>query len=1103
MKNINKVKLLFSKNYLKLETTVVLIMLLCQFNNSFASEINKSKVHLTVNNTIQQELTGTVTDEDGVLLMGVNIVIKGTNTGTQTDFDGNYSLRAQVGDVIVFSYLGYNTVEEPVTDNNTLDVVLIADSAELEQVVVVGFGSKTKKSVVGSISTVAPEELKIPASNLTAALAGRLSGVISFQRSGEPGADNANFFVRGVTTLNVLAQPLILIDGVELSTNDLARLHPDDIETFSILKDATETAIYGARGANGIILVTTKKGKIGKPRVSLRYETSINSNTQLPEFADPIKYMRLANEAVRSRTPENPAPYSQERILATQQGLNKNVFPSTDWYNELLSDFGLSQRVNFNVNGGGEVAQYYVAGGYNSDSGNLREIQSISNESNVNLNRYLLRSNISINLAQGTKATIRLQSTLDELTGPAVPGDGSPGANVFGRALLTSPVRFPAIYDADEDNIENPNVLFGNQIANDNPFVGGQFGGNQGYYINPLAEVVSGFSRSSNAFTLIQLELNQDFEFLTPGLSLRFLGNSNRSSFFSNFRTAIPFWYYASEFNYNRIDNLHQLTALNPEGGSRSLGFASGNRLVSNVVYGELALNYSRTFNEKHSISGVLVGIGRQSTDGNATTLETSLQRRNLGVSGRFTYGLNDKYFLEFGFGYNGSERFHPNNRFGFFPSYGVAWTISDEKFFEKLTGWINNFKLRASYGEVGNDNLGNIVDRFFYLSSVNLVDNARGYVIGRGNSGSFTPGISISRYADPNIGWEIAKKTNYGIDVDLFNNAIQIKADYFTEHRESILQDRLIPLSLGLQAVNRANIGAVQTHGFDTSVDVNRYFNEHFWINGRFNLTYANGKVVQLEEPNYRSLGVPFRAITGTKINQIIGLIGERLFVDEEDVRNSPTQFGDVLPGDIKYKDIDRNGIINDLDRVPIGKPTTPQVTYGFGISIGYKNFDLSAFFQGIAETSLYLNPGATSPFNTVFVDPSQFTQVDSAVEFTPAVGETPLLKAYADSFWSEDNRNLHAILPRLGRGVTENNQQQSSWWLRDGSFMRLKQMEIGYTLRSNKKFIGLKSLRIYLTGTNLIHWSKFKIWDPEVGGNGFGYPLQRTFNLGLLSNF
>lgn len=1102
MKKTNSVKLLFSSNcnyYSKLETAVVSIMLLCQFNISFANESN------IVYSKIQLQLTGTVTDEDGVPLMGVNILIKDTQTGTQTDFDGNYSLRAQEGDTIVFSYLGYITHEAPVTDSGTLDVVLIADSAELDQVVVVGFGSKTQKSVVGSISTVSPQELKIPASNLTAALAGRLSGVISFQRSGEPGADNANFFVRGVTTLNVVAQPLILIDGVELSINDLARLHPDDIETFSILKDATETAIYGARGANGIILVTTKKGKIGKPRVSVRYETSVNMNTQLPEFAAPIKYMRLANEAVRTRSPENPVPYSQERILATQQGINKNVFPSTNWYNELLADFGFSQRANFNVNGGGEIAQYYVAGSYTSDAGNLREIQSISNESNVNLNRYLLRSNISINFAEGTKATIRLQSTLDELTGPAVPGSGSPGANVFGRTLLTSPVRFPPIYDADEDNIENPNILFGNQIANDNPFVGGNFGGNRGYYINPLAEVVSGFSRSSNAFTLIQLELNQDFGFLTPGLSLRFLGNSNRSSSFSNFRTSIPFWYYSSELNYNRIDNVHQLTALNPEGGSRSLGFASGNRLVSNVVYGELALNYSRIFNEKHSISGVLVGIGRQSTDGNATTLETSLQRRNLGISGRFTYGLNGKYFFEFGFGYNGSERFHPNNRFGFFPSYGMAWTVSDEKFFEKLTGLISNFKLRVSYGQVGNDNLGNTADRFFYLSSVNLVDNGRGYVIGRGNSVSFTPGVSISRYADPNISWEIANKANYGIDLDLFNDAIQIKADYFTERRESILQNRLIPLSLGLQTVNRANIGVVQTKGFDTSVDVNRYFNDHFWISGRLNLTYANGKVVEFEEPNYNNVGAPFRAITGTKVNQIIGLIGERLFVDEEDVRNSPTQFGNVLPGDIKYKDIDRNGIINDLDRVPIGKPTTPQVTYGFGFSLGYKNFDLSAFFQGIAETSLYLDPVATSPFNTVFVDPSQFTSVDSAVQFSPTVGETPLLKAYADSFWSEDNRNLHAVLPRLGRGVTENNRQQSSWWLRDGSFLRLKQVELGYNIRDmhDKKFIGIKSLRIYLTGTNLIHWSKFKYWDPEVGGNGFGYPLQRVFNLGLLVDF
>ncbi|MCY4562584.1 MAG: TonB-dependent receptor [Flavobacteriaceae bacterium] len=1082
--------------------TGFLIVLLHQINFSFANEFFYPH---GIHPSVQQELTGTVTDQAGTPLIGVNIIIKDTKTGTQTDFDGNYTLRVTRGDVLVFSYIGYVAQETTVGDSDVIDIVLQEDSAELEQVVIVGFGSKTKKSVVGSISTVTPKELKIPASNLTTALAGRLSGVISFQRSGEPGADNANFFVRGITTLSVAASPLILIDGVELTTNDLARLHPDDIETFSILKDATETAIYGARGANGIILVTTKMGQIGKPRISVRYETSLNSNTQLPQFADPITYMKLNNEAVRTRTPENPVPYSQERIIATQEGINNNVFPSTDWQDVLLEDYGLSHRVNFNVNGGGEVAQYYVAGGFVSDAGNLKEIKTVSNESNVSLNRFFLRSNVSVNLSDTTKATIRLQSSIDELQGPAVPGNGSPGANVFARTLLTSPVRFPAIYEPDEDNVENPDILFGNQIANDNPFVGNRFGGSQGYYINPFAEVVSGFSRQNNSSTLIQVELEQDLKGITPGLSLRFLGNSNQTAFFSNFRTSIPFWFYASEFNYDRINNIHELTPLNPQGGSRSLGFAAGNRLVYSTVYGELTLNYSRTFKEKHSLSGVLVGIGRQSTDGNATNLETSLQRRNLGISGRFTYGLYDKYFFEFSFGYNGSERFHPSKRFGFFPSFGAAWVVSDEKFFGNLNQTINNFKLRFSYGEVGNDSLGNDTDRFFYLSSVNLVDGGRGYFIGRGNSGAFTPGVSISRYADPNINWEVAKKTNYGIDVDLFNNAIQIKADYFTERRENILQNRLIPLSLGLQAVNRANIGIVEAQGFDGSVDVNHYFKNEFWVSGRVNFTYANGKVVQFEEPNYSDVGAPNRSRIGTKINQRIGFIGERLFVDDEDVRNSPRQFGNVLAGDIKYKDMDENGIINDLDRVPIGKPSTPQVTYGFGFSLGYKSFDISAFFQGIAETSLYIDPTATSPFNTVFVDPSQFTSVDSSVEFSPAIGETPLLKAYSESYWSEDNRDLYAVLPRLGRGATQNNQQLSNWWLRDGSFLRLKQMELGYTVepKNQKSFVGLKSLRIYLTGTNLVHWSTFKLWDPEVGGNGFGYPLQRTFNIGLLTNF
>ena len=1032
------------------------------------------------------DIRGKVLDENGEGLPGVSIVVKGTTIGTSTDIDGEYVLRVpDDATILVFSFIGYEAQEVAIVGRTQVDVTMQPDVETLEEIVVVGFGTQKKESIVGSITSVRPAELKVPASNLTSALAGRISGVISYQRSGEPGSDNAQFFVRGVTTFADGAVPLILIDGVELSADDLARLHPDDIESFSVLKDATATAVYGARGANGIIFVTTKKGELGKAQVSVRYESSISENTQLPEFADPVQYMTLLNEAVRTRTPTAPLPFSQEKIRSTLEGRNPNVFPSVNWFDEVLRDYAFSHRFNFNVRGGGEVAQYYVSAAYTRDNGIIKQDDRTNADNNVNLNRYLLRSNITINLSKSTKATVRLHSTLDNLTGPNIPGDGSPGTNLFGRVLQASPVRFPAIQEADSANALRKHILFGNQFGPT---------GNS-YYINPLAESVSGFQRSSSAFSLLQVEIHQDLEAILPGLRFRFLGNSNRNSSFSNFRFARPFWYFASETNFDRLNNTHTLTPLNLEEGDRSLSFSPGNRTVSNVLYTEFAFNYDQVFNKIHTVSGLLVGIAREFVDGNANNLELSLPSRNLGLSGRFTYSFSNKYFVEFNFGYNGSERFAKGSRFGFFPSVGAGWTVSKEPFFQNFSKAINNLKLVASFGKVGNDAIGGRNDRFFYLSQVNPRDPVNGYIFGI-NGGNFNTGVSIGRYENRNIVWEVGEKFNAGIQLGLFDDAVQFRADYFTESRDNILQNRNVPGSLGLQTAARANVGKAFTQGVDASIEVNKYFLNELWATGRANFTYANGVFKRFEEPDYAAQEAPDRSLVGVKINQQLGYIAERLFVDEEDVRNSPTQDfggGSAQAGDIKYKDVNGDGVISDLDRVPIGKPTTPQVTYGFGFSVGYKNVDISAFFQGVAETSLFIDPVQTAPFTNTFQP--VFSGVSRAT-----IGEAGLLKAYADDYWSEETRDLYALYPRLSQNPLPNNTQLSTWWLRDGSFMRLKQVEIGYTIQPNS---AVKSIRFYATGTNLILWSKFKLWDPEVGGNGFGYPLQRIVNLGILANF
>ncbi|MFS4457417.1 SusC/RagA family TonB-linked outer membrane protein [Maribacter sp. 2304DJ31-5] len=1057
---------------------------------------SRKKTTTPVVDVQEMEIKGTVTAaDDGAPLPGANVIKVGTDQGTQTDFDGNYTINAEKGDVLQFSYIGFKVTEVTVGDSEIINVTLQEDSESLDEVVVVGFGTQKKESVVGAMSSIKPAELKIPSSNLTSALAGRISGVIGYQRSGEPGADNAQFFIRGVTTFASQAVPLILIDGVELTADDLARLNPDDIESFAVLKDATATAVYGARGANGIIYVTTKQGVTGKARVSLRIENSFSQNTQVPELTDPITYMRLANEAVITRTPNRRVPFSEEQILSTQRGINSNVFPVTDWQNELIKKTAVNQRMNMNVTGGGEVAQYYIAASFNKDNGILREDSRNNVDNNINLKRYLLRSNITINLSETTKAIVRLHGTLDEFRGPSISG-----TNVFGRTLRTSPVRFPAVYDPDEASVNSPNILFGNQRTTTGDL-----------FLNPYAELVSGTSETSRSLNLIQFELKQDLSSITPGLKARFLGNNNRTSFYRLVRISTPFFYNAELFNFDRLNNTYILSDLNSD-GSRALRFDrdQSETTVNNVLYGELAFNYDRTFNEKHTISGLLVGIARELNDGNADDVESALPSRNLGFSGRFTYDYDSRYFVEFNFGYNGSERFASRERFGFFPSVGAGWLVSDEPFFEKAPDFISRLKFRASYGLVGNDAIGNRDDRFFYRSRVNLNDPSRGYVFGGGT----IPGVSISRYGNELITWEVGKKFNAGMELNLFNDAVQIRADYFSEVREDILQTRVTPTSLGLQAANRANVGTAFSRGVDASVELNKSFSNDLWVTGRANFTYSKANIRFVEEPDFAQVGAPHRSAIGAVIGQRFGYIAERLFIDEADIASSPIQnFGinaEPLPGDIKYRDVDGDGEITNLDQVPLGNPIVPQITYGFGLSAGYKNFDISAFFQGNAKVSLFIDPVQTAPFVTRVEDfTSSFSFLGGGNTLST---ESTILKAYADDHWSLDNRNPYALYPRLSNRVEPNNVQRSSWWLRDASFLRLKQVEVGYTFRELSEKLGMGTVRLYATGTNLFLLSRFKLWDPEVGsndpdqengGNGFGYPLQRVINLGLQLNF
>lgn len=1017
-------------------------------------------------------ITGTVVDAtDNKELPGVTVLEKGTSNGTVTDLDGNFSLTvAGNNSVLVFSFVGFESQEIEVGSQRSLNIVLKESSQTLEDVVVVAFGTQKREEIVGSVSTIRPSELKTPSSNLTTSLAGRMSGVIAYQRSGEPGLDNAEFFIRGVTTFGYKKDPLILIDGIELTSTDLARLNPDDISSFSIMKDATATALYGARGANGVILVTTKEGKEGKARISLRVEGSASMPTRDVELADPVTYMKLNNEAILTRDPLGRVLYSDDKIENTVPGSGSYIYPSTDWKDELFKDYAMNQRVNLSVSGGGNIAKYYVAGSFNQDNGVLKVDQRNNFNNNIKLRTYSLRSNVNVNVFPTTEMILRMSMVFDDYKGPLYGG-----GDLYTRVMRANPVLFPAYYPKDEDHPFVEHIMFGNF--------------DDGQYLNPYADLVRGYRDNSRSNVNAQIEFKQDLKFVTEGLRARARFNTTRTSYFDLSRQYSPFYYQLE--SYNTRENSYRVGIIDPDGGTEYLTYNEGDKRVNSTVYIETALDYNRLFADKHNLSGMLVYVLREQLDGNAGSLQSSLPYRNLGLSGRATYGFDNRYFAEFNFGYNGSERFYKTHRWGFFPSAGLAWSISNEDFFSGLKETVDNLRLRATYGLVGNDAIGS--GRFLYLSEINPNESGMSAVFGRDN-GYQRNGYSVIRYSDNDITWETAKKMNAALEIGLFNK-VDIIAEYFTEKRYNILQERAsTPASMGLWTVPAANIGKASGHGVDVSVDINHYINKDMWVQGRGNFTYATSVYDVYEEYDYPN--APWRSRIGYPLSQNWGYIAESLFADDAEVANSPRQFGEYTAGDIKYRDVNRDGVISTLDQVPIGYPTTPEIVYGFGFSFGYKKFDISAFFQGSGRSSFWISPSATAPFVPYYYNDSER---NSGTIFT-----NQLLKAYADSYWSEEKRDLYALWPRLSTYPIQNNTVSSTWFMRNGSFLRLKQVEMGYTLPENLvKRLGMSDVRLYVNGTNLFTWSKFKLWDVEMAGNGLRYPIQKVFNVGLTLSY
>lgn len=1028
--------------------------------NTVARSSNSSAVDVQSVQQNRRPISGVVVDGNNDPLPGVTVMVPSRQGGVITDVDGAYTIEAATGEELRFQFLGMKTVTIEVGSGTIYNVQLLEDVEMLDEVTVTAFATQKKESVVSSIETISPSELKVPSSNLTTALAGRLAGVISYQRSGEPGADNAQFFVRGVTTFGYASSPLILLDGFEVDANALARVDPDNIASFSVLKDATSAALYGSKGANGVIMVTTKKGQAGAPKISFRVEGRLSTPTKVQKTVDGITYMNLYNQAQFNDNPLLEPYYNAQKIQNTMEGLNEYAYPNINWYDEMFNSNAFNQYYNFNVSGGGSVVRYYLAVSYNKEEGILKNNRLNNFKNNIDIDRFNILANITMDLTPTTVFDINMNSIFENYTGPLDNTD-----DVFKSVMNSNPVEFPKFYLPDEDHAYVKHTLFGSDAT--------------GSMMNPFAQMVRGYKDGSTGRITSQFSLDQNLDALTEGLMARGKVSIKSDSYHESKRSYTPYLYNIK--NYDAFNDTYVLQEVRR--GTDALGDPEQWRDGVFRLYLEGGLTYARRFAGVHDVSGLLIYTQEEikNTSGNPGSIQRTLPQRLQGMRARFNYGFDDRYLAEMSLTYTGSEKFANDHRWGIFPAMGVGYILSNESYWEPLQDVMPMFKLKYSLGMVGNDQIAGPEDRFFFLSDID--PGSWGYRWGRNFNSSYG-GFNINRYANPQITWEIAVKQNVGFEMDLFKNrSLKVILEYFTENREQIYQARAnLPETMGLTSNVYGNVGEVKSAGWDGSIDLNHSFNKDFWISGRFNFTYAHNEIIENEEPEYRW---SYLSNIGWPINTWKGYIAERLFIDEADVANSPRQElgGIVRAGDIKYKDINGDGRVNSDDQVHIGYPIVPEITYGFGLSGGYKNFDLSFFMQGQDRVSFFINPNNIAPF----------------------VEQRNAMQYIADDHWNPNNPVAKAFWPRLSASYNDNNNvSNSTWWIRNGRFLRMKNAELGYTLPKNFfPSTGIESLRLYLAGQNLFNLSDFKLWDPEMGGEGFNYPLQKVYSVGLTVSF
>lgn len=1015
------------------------------------------------------EVTGTVTDENGEPLIGVSVMPKDeAGLGAITNVDGVYKIKIPAYTRLVFNYIGMEQQEVLIKEQTTANVKMkTKEDNVIDEVVVTGTGSQKKLTLTGAVTTVDPELLRTPTASLSNSFAGVVPGVFARQTTGNPGDNVSEFWIRGVSTFGAGASALVLVDGFERDLNDI---NPEDIETFTVLKDASTTAIYGSRGANGVLLITTKRGRDGKTRINGKVEYSYSTRTKTPEFVDGSTYARMMNEALESRN-MTPA-YSADDLYLLDNQLDPEIFPNVNWMDLLLKDGAPTFRANVDVNGGGANARYFASVSYVEEGGMYNSDSALKDyKTNANYHRWNYRMNFDLNITKTTLLKIGVAGALEKQNQPGSIYD-EVWTSLMGYNAIATPVKYK-------------NGRWGSQ--------------GKGNHNNPWVLVTQyGYNEIWKNTINTTAELTQDFGFITPGLSAIVRYGYDIYTDNGNKHWKAPEGWQAERLRDSngelvftkKVDE--QLMISNPYSNGQKKEFF------------EAEIHYARNFG-LHQVGAIL----KYTQDGTTNNSQNDyvdkksddpieqmnidfqrtiqgIDRRHQGLAGRFTYGYANRYFIDFNFGYNGSENFAKHNRFGFFPAYSAAWNLGEEPWIRKAAPWIDMFKIRYSYGKVGNDYLST---RFPFQGRFMTDDNDR-YIFGDFGTSNYTyNGISYLMLANKDITWEVARKHDIGIDFYLFGNKFSGTIDYFRETRDGIFMTRnYLPQIIGVSNSQQpsANIGKVRSTGVDGNIAYTEKIGQvNLTVRGNF--TYSKSKILEYDE-QYSHYA--YSRNSGFRVDQARGLIALGLFKDYDDIRYSPDQSAlkgdfEIAPGDIKYKDVNGDGKINDNDIVPIGSTTKPNLIYGFGISAQWKGFDFNVLFQGVGESSFFINGFTVYPFS----------QGSWGNILTDVVG----------NYWSlGKNEDIHAKYPRLTYGNNSNNNRASTYWLRDGSYLRLKNLEIGYTLP--KAFVSsmhIQNVRFYFMATNLLTFSEFDLWDPELGSsNGQQYPLSRTFTLGMTIN-